>query len=526
MATLKTISAALKLIDSKKENLKKAFDDLQSHSSLLSSFSLTWSELDSHFTSLQNSLNQRFQHLESLELQKQAESTQPNPSTDPSTSQAPNAQTTPKVPPFSSKTPTQMTKTPVDPDGEVGSGQIVKPRPELKAFCENMDGLGLRKFLIEYPNGPNERKTIRDELPGALLCAPDPAALVLDAMDWFYKDNSVNLKNKNNKDWELGGSKRCCVLLLEELMKIKANVREEVRERAKELALKWIGKERNVEMHTFEVLGFLHLVAAYGLRSVFNEDDLVDYHVIIAQYRQSAVLCKVFGLGDKAADLIQKLVSKGKQLQAVKFIFEFELTEKFPPVPLLKAHLEDAKKAARKVVNDGNHSRKSLNEGIAKEVGALKSVIKVIEDHNLDSEYPRADLEGLIAKLQKRAENIKKPAAAPPAKSYQPQQHRHQQQQQSGNKRPRMDSPVSPAAAPINVGGMNSTIPQYQQSHLQSAESVLAMTVAIKALLWIYNYVGGKAPAMDSQARLCKAEDCGYKARNIEYGQTSWIMQR
>lgn len=39
------------------------------------------------------------------------------------------------------------------------------------------------------------------------------------------------------------------------------------------------------------------------------------------------------------------------------------------------------------------------NEGIAKEVGALKSVIKVIEDHNLDSEYPRADLEGLIEKL-------------------------------------------------------------------------------------------------------------------------------
>ncbi|KAL4618787.1 hypothetical protein ACB092_06G035100 [Castanea dentata] len=471
MATLKTISAALKLIDSKKENLKKAFDDLQSHSSLLSSFSLTWSELDSHFTFLQNSLNQRFQHLESLELQKQAASTQPNPSTDPSSSQAPNAQTTPKVPPFSSKTPTQMTKTPVDPDGDVGSGQIVKPRPELKAFCENMDGLGLRKFLIEYPNGPNERKTIRDELLGALLCAPDPAALVLDAMDWFYKDNSVNLKNKNNKDWELGGSKRCCVLLLEELMKIKANQAKSLKNKLKkklDKAKTRVKKERRGRLA--ELAGLLHLVAAYGLRSVFNEDDLVDYLVIIAQYRQSAVLCKVFGLGDKAADLIQKLVSKGKQLLAVKFIFEFELTEKFPPVPLLKAHLEDAKKAARKVVNDGNHSRKSLNEGIAKEVGALKSVIKVIEDHNLDSEYPRADVEGLIEKLQKRAENIKKPAAAPPAKSYQPQQHRHQQQQQCGNKRPRMDYPVSPAAAPINVGGMNSTIPQYQQSHLQSAD--------------------------------------------------------
>ncbi|GMY31046.1 FRIGIDA-like protein 1 [Fagus crenata] len=77
MATLKTISAALKLIDSKKENLKKAFDELQSHSSLLSSFSLTWSDRDSHFTTLHDSLTQRFHLLESLE------SSQPNPITDP-----------------------------------------------------------------------------------------------------------------------------------------------------------------------------------------------------------------------------------------------------------------------------------------------------------------------------------------------------------------------------------------------------------------------------------------------------------
>lgn len=60
------------------------------------------------------------------------------------------------------------------------------------------------------------------------------------------------------------------------------------------------------------------------------------------------------------ADLIQKLISKGKQLLAVKFIFEFELTEKFPPVPLLKSYLKDAKKLATKVRKEGNESQVSL----------------------------------------------------------------------------------------------------------------------------------------------------------------------
>ncbi|GMY31045.1 FRIGIDA-like protein 1 [Fagus crenata] len=98
-----------------------------------------------------------------------------------------------------------------------------------------MDGLGFRKFISEYPIGPDEQSGMRNEIPGALLCAPDPAALVLDAMDEFYKENSPGLK----------GSKRCCVLLLEEFMRIKANE-------------------------------LVHLVAAYGLRSEFNVDDAVE----------------------------------------------------------------------------------------------------------------------------------------------------------------------------------------------------------------------------------------------------------
>ena len=71
------------------------------------------------------------------------------------------------------------------------------------------------------------------------------------------------------------------MLLLEEFMRIKANVSVEVRERAKVLAFKWLGKVRNSDMNTFVVLELVHLVAAYGLRSEFNVDDAVGKPVIL-----------------------------------------------------------------------------------------------------------------------------------------------------------------------------------------------------------------------------------------------------
>jgi hypothetical protein len=292
METVEMISAALECTDAKKEDLKKAFDELQSHSSVLASFSLEWSDLDAHFTALQKSLTERFHLLESLELEKQTQthctvSTQLTSKIDPCASQAQNPQTNPEDPSSSSISEIQMTKIRVDPSGDVGADL----RPELRAFCESMDGKGLRKYVLEHPN---EKGAIIAQLPGAMRCAPDPAAMVLDAMEGFY---SV----KGSKEGDVGRLRRSCVLLLEALMELKANVGVGVRERAKELALEWKGKASPSEVQNFEVMGFLHLVAVYGLQSEFDGDELVDCFVIVAQFRQAVKLCRGFGLGDKVA---------------------------------------------------------------------------------------------------------------------------------------------------------------------------------------------------------------------------------
>lgn len=42
-------------------------------------------------------------------------------------------------------------------------------------------------------------------------------------------------------------------------------------------------------------------------------------------------------------EIVQKLVNRGKYVLAVKYVFEFILANKIPPIPILKA-CEDASK--------------------------------------------------------------------------------------------------------------------------------------------------------------------------------------
>lgn len=137
-------------------------------------------------------------------------------------------------------------------------------------------------------------------------------------------------------------------------------------------------------------------------------------------------------------DLIKKLINKSKQLDAVKFIYAFELVDKFPPVPLLNAYLKEAQRIAQVVRKRGNNSAHSLvcnflqtkwsfggylsctkpsichfffpffinnltqYEAATKEITSIRAIIKSVEDHDLQSEYSCEHLEKRIASLEKQ----------------------------------------------------------------------------------------------------------------------------
>nr|DAD20280.1 TPA_asm: hypothetical protein HUJ06_021743 [Nelumbo nucifera] len=427
MSSTKAISASLKSVDAKKESLRKAFEDLQSHSSSLASFTLQWKDLEDHFDSIQKSLEHRFKELEAKEAQVSAKGSAPKQS-----------------PPEKDKSadkpsPHLPAKKPDEPERS--------PRPELKSLCVSMDGMGLRSYIIEHRK---ELPFVKDELAGALRTASDPATLVLDAMQGFFPPNS-----KGDKDGELASIRRTCILLLEQSAAISPEIRPHVKEKAKNLAHEWKGKVSKGGENPLEALGFLQLLATYGLGSAFNADELLDLVATVARRRQAVDLCRAIGFSDKIPDFIEKLKNNGKHLEAVKFVFAFELVDKFPPVPLLKAHVKASKKVAQEIRKKGNDSIQAQNEASAKEIAALKAVIKYIEDHKLESEYPRESLDKRIEQMEKQKSDRKRPAATPAQK---PQS----QQQQTGNKRPR---PAVPA--PPRTLAAATSVPSIQQAQLQ-----------------------------------------------------------
>ncbi|KAK1292827.1 hypothetical protein QJS10_CPB17g02066 [Acorus calamus] len=58
-----SILEAMKEVPSMKENLKKAFKDLQSFSPFLLRLPFQWSDIDGHFSSIERSINLCISHL-------------------------------------------------------------------------------------------------------------------------------------------------------------------------------------------------------------------------------------------------------------------------------------------------------------------------------------------------------------------------------------------------------------------------------------------------------------------------------
>ncbi|KAF5728449.1 putative FRIGIDA like 1 [Tripterygium wilfordii] len=474
--TLETIEEALKLVYSKKENLKKAFDDLQSHSTLLSSSSsfsaLSWSDIDAHFSSIQASLTRRFEVLQSESSTSHVDRamafdepmSSPIKSIEERLEQGSNREdlTVPPGPSTSSGQPSQQ---------RVCSAES---RAELRSLCERMDGMGLRSYIHDHWN---EGDVIRAEVSEAFRFSSDPGTMVLDAMEGFYLQNG---HSKGDKDPKLFRVRRVCALLLEQFMGLELNFSDKLRERAKNLALEWKGKATTNGENPLEPLGFLNLVAGFGLKSMFDLNELVDYFVNVARYKQATILCRAIGFEDKVPELIQKLIDTGKELLAIKFIFDFGLTERFPPVPLLQSYLKKSKRLAKKMCKNGNSSLKLQNEATAKEVGSLKSVLKVIDDHKLEHEFPRDTLEKRIEVLKKAKAKRKLPPVAPATKPQQqvnqqskrklPQEKKAERKQQlAGNKRPRTAGVAGHGAMPMGIAGANSSVLTFQQSHVQPA---------------------------------------------------------
>lgn len=280
MPTLDQISSRLQFAEFKKHDLRKVFEDLQSHSSSLASLTLQWEELQTHFDAVQSAIEQNFERLKSKEIQLLSLEI----ALDRRAKELELKEWELNRPIVPSRVKSESLE-----DGIDRSSSDANLR-----FCVTMDGRNLQLFLNE--NASNHGR-MRNEVFAALLMSADPAKLVLDAMVGFYPPH---LKN-GEVEFEGAIVRRSCVLLLEQLARVGPPISPKVREAAARLAQEWKANMGLEVGNSLEILGFLWLLGAYRLTSEFDNSELLKLFENVVQHGQANGLAHTLGLTYRSA---------------------------------------------------------------------------------------------------------------------------------------------------------------------------------------------------------------------------------
>ncbi|GAB4843373.1 FRIGIDA-like protein 4a [Ancistrocladus abbreviatus] len=396
-----------------------SFEEFQRQTSLMTSCTLLWKELSDHFTNLEQDLRKKsealkhkFQALDNQTLESLKTLEKREVTIDGSVDLAVGKAEESKEVALTLLEERER----VEGEGEVddSEGLLIK----LREFCLRMDHEGFWRFVTVRKK---DLDVLRAKIALALADCVDPPRFVLEAIsEVFPVDKRVEKSERLN---DLGWA---CVLLLESLIPVVVDpvigkerllVTPRVRDRAKEIAETWkasLEERGGIEnVKTPDVHTFLQHLVTFGIVKKGDVDLYRKLVVVSAWRKQMPKLAVSLGLGDKMPDMIEELISRGQQVDAVHFTYEVGLVDKFPPVPLLKAFLKDAKKAAAAISEDPNNTGRAAYLANRKEQSAIRAVLKCIEEYKLEAEFPPESLRKCLEQLEKTKIEKRKPAAVP-----------------------------------------------------------------------------------------------------------------
>ncbi|KAG6490954.1 FRIGIDA-like protein 3 [Zingiber officinale] len=462
MADKESVATLIDSTTTKIQQLHQAFVELESHSAI--SLNLKWKELEEHFHGLEKSLKKKFIELENqekeyatqfmntqemLEKRKAAVVTKELASLD-KLQEKRDAALASLFDQYKTCSPeliadgegarnvmadvileekfcVVLSNSDLDVCPTTNGDAGIEHPSELVKLCAEMDSEGLHKFVSNNRKNVN---SIREEVPFALIRAPNPFILVLDSLKGFYTTENIGSK----KDGNLLGQRRTCLMLMESLEQLLADdaqdslpdqkiLTPDIKEKAKVIAKEWKPKLDHLDIeascgNSLEAHAFLQLLATFDIISEFKQDEICKLMPAVTRRRQTVDLCRSLGLSHKMPGLIEVLQNSGRQLEAVNLAYAFELTERFTPVPLLKEYLKEARKVSQ--VKAGSMSPGTQNEMNERELSALKAVIKCIEEHKLEEQYPIEPLQKRIIQLEKAKADKRRAAEAAKPQSKRP----------------------------------------------------------------------------------------------------------
>ncbi|KAJ6761082.1 INACTIVE PROTEIN FRIGIDA [Salix purpurea] len=230
---------------------------------------------------------------------------------------------------------------------------------------------------------------LREEVPAALKCAPKPAKLVLDCIGRFYLQGSKAYE----KESPMITGREASILVLEFFLLISDHenaMEDAVKKEAEQVAIAWRkrliseGGVRN--SGEIDAKGLLLLIGGFGIPRLFSDEDVFDL-VNLSKSRQFAGLVRRSRLlVTRVTDIIEGMMKKGMKVEAVDVACIFGIEDKFPVQKLLTLVLQESREPSegrkRKANNSPSiHLQKEAKE---KQLIALKSVVKFLEEHQLD----------------------------------------------------------------------------------------------------------------------------------------------
>lgn len=267
----------------------------------------------------------------------------------------------------------------------------------LRIYCKRMDASGLVGFI---QTKRKESAGLRMEIASALDTAIDPMRLILDAAEEF-----VGMKVEGKVI--LADRRWACDILIQSVVPVAEGgygAGRSLKERAAWVLEKWKGimggGDRTSGVCAAEATMFLQLVIAFELKEKFEEEFLRRLVLEFADRKDMPKLAVAFGFGNKIGDIIEELVKSGKEVEAVYFASESGLSERYPPLSLLKLSLRNCRKNANNISKKGKFSSAAVDKANSMELEATKALIKCVEDHKLEPEFSLEGLKKRVTELE------------------------------------------------------------------------------------------------------------------------------
>lgn len=367
------------------ERIDNAFTYLTTHKTLITNCIDQWTDLTAHYTNLDESITHQS---ETLDTKLQSLSTHLDQSLQ-SLQQRENA-----LPLLTTRINylKELALSECEKKGVTNGGldEIVR------GYCRRMDAPGLTKYMSE---NRKDGEALRGHLLEAVKEAVDQERFVFEAVKDYIA----------RKELLLGLSERRLALwtMFKTVFPAKERrlpVAKSLVQKAGSLAEEWkliIQTVQGERTHGHVDAGiFLHFLVGFGVFQRFDKEYL--RKLVVENPKILPGIVSTLGFGDdEIGDIIDNLLKRGREIDAVNFVCENSLTERFDPVKLLQTHLDKAIERAHKMLKDGHSNPNTPIHANMHELKALRAITKCVDEHQLEQKFRLEGIKARIAVLEK-----------------------------------------------------------------------------------------------------------------------------